>query len=140
MMEKLVPQLFSQKLELLGIDLKKSLWNVYSGILAYDVDDLSYEIISIGSGVKCLPDESIFQHPRSLVHDSHAEIICRRSFILFIYEQLILLKEKKLSHSQYLTYDSSKGLYVWNEKKKLILYSSQSPCNSVHIFFAKLHF
>lgn len=129
-MEKIIPELIRQRLKIFGISLEKEStpWTVYAAIATYNVETLSYNLIALGSGIKCLPDVITDEHPESLVHDSHAEIVCRRSFLIFVYEQLIKLYKGNDTENSYFYFDHELHKYIWKSENKLIFYSSQSPC------------
>ena len=129
-MEKIIPELIRQHLKIFGISLEKEStpWTVYAAIATYNVETLCYNLIAFGSGIKCLPDVITDEHPESLVHDSHAEIVCRRSFLIFLYEQLIKLYKSGDTENSYFYFDHELKKYVWKTENKLIFYSSQSPC------------
>jgi tRNA-specific adenosine deaminase 1 len=80
------------------------------------------DIISIGTGTKCLGGEKEERGINGcLLHDSHAEIIARRSLIKFFYEEIlhennsILIKQEK------------KKFYL-NKSIHLYLFVSYPPC------------
>lgn len=139
-MEKTIPELVKQHLKIFGISLEKepTPWTVYAAIVAYNTETLSNTLIAFGSGIKCLPDVIIDEHPESLVHDSHAEIVCRRSFLIFIYEQLIKLSKDNEKENSLFYFDHKLQKYRWKSENKLIFYSSQSPCKwKIFVFLFK---
>lgn len=123
-----IPELLKRKLLLLGIDLEKAPKTIYAAIFSYNSRNNEYELLCLGSGSKCLPDTSLSPDLQDcLVHDMHAEVVCRRSFISFIYNQIfdIIINHNS---SQYLLFDETQTKYSWNPELKLIFYTSQSPC------------
>ncbi|GBC06088.1 hypothetical protein RclHR1_06610011 [Rhizophagus clarus] len=67
-------------------------WTVLSGIIACHITDTgkySLTCISLGSGLKCLP-QSKLSKSGDLIHDSHAEVLARRGFVKFIMNELEL--------------------------------------------------
>jgi len=137
---KAVLKILKSKLTELGIDLKTTPWTVYSAIIAHNKTNNDFELISFGSGIKCLPDKLINGHQHNLVHDMHAEVLCRRAFISFVFQKLINILILKATEDKYLKLDQLSGKYNWNEELDLIFYTSQSPCkmflfqNSLLIF------
>lgn len=112
----------------LGVDLDVVDWSVYAAIFTYDTKNCEYELIALGSGTRCLPDEILTEELEDcLVHDMHAEVICRRSFISFVLHELIDIINNK-SPNRYLIYDDENDKYFWNPELELIFYTSQSPC------------
>lgn len=124
---------FKSKLTELGVDLVTSPWTVYSAIIAYNKVSFEFEIISFGSGIKCLPDKLIDGHTDNLVHDMHAEVLCRRAFISFIFQKLFDIIKNDSREDKYLKLDQLSNKYYWNEELDLIFYTSQSPCKMLFI-------
>ena len=108
-------------------------WTVLSGIvLKNNSDELS--VLSLCTGTKCLSGEELtniqFEERGSRLSDSHAEILARRAFIRYLYNQIdILLKNQ------------SSDVFLLNDKGKITmkngisfhLFSSQSPCGDCSI-------
>lgn len=60
-----------------------------------DDNDDSFQCIAIGGGSKCMPRSSVDKSPKEIIHDSHAEVLCRRSVIRwFLIECLLSLNEQ----------------------------------------------
>jgi hypothetical protein len=83
-----------------------------------------FEILSIGTGTKCLGGEKEERGTQGcLLHDSHAEVIARRSLIRFFYEEIhkennsILIKEDK-------------NKFYLNKSLRLYFFVSYSPCGA----------
>ncbi|CAO3642753.1 unnamed protein product [Cunninghamella echinulata] len=98
----------------------KAEWTILATIVSVYYDNTekknNIKIISMGTGLKCLPLSKIDQQGQ-LIHDSHAEVIAKRGFIKYL-----------------LHYPET--LFEYNEKRKLVprpgytfhMYISQSPC------------
>jgi tRNA-specific adenosine deaminase 1 len=136
-----VIRILKSKLKELGIDLNSSSpWTVYSAIIARNKTSSELELISFGSGIRCLPDKLIEGHRDSLVHDMHAEVLCRRAFNSFVFQNLTdILKNNVIDH-KYLKLDQSSGKYYWNEEQDLIFYTSQSPCKLLFLSKQSINF
>lgn len=53
-------------------------------------DDLSSaKVVALGSGTKCIDAE--YMNGEGAVHDTHAEIVARRSLLVYFYDQLKML-------------------------------------------------
>lgn len=117
-----------ETLSSLGVDLDVVGWSVYAAIFSFDTKACEYELISLGSGTRCLPDGIITdEFEDCLVHDMHAEVVCRRSFVSFILQKLIEIMNNNQSN-RYLLFDDKHDKYFWNPELELIFYTSQSPC------------
>lgn len=55
-------------------------------------------IVALGTGTKCVGYDML-RSDGSIVHDAHAEVVCRRSFLQFLYDQLGLAMEEYISSS-----------------------------------------
>lgn len=124
-----------RKLDQLKIDLSNSPWNIYAAIITCHKRTSEYELIALGSGIKCLPDEIISGCPDGLLHDSHAEVICRRSFMSFIYKQLLNLKNESCLNNEYLLFNEELNKHYWNPDLELLFYTSQSPCKKMWFIY-----
>ena len=68
----------------------------------------------------------------------HAEVLCRRAFISFVFKKLLDLSKDKSIEDSFLKFDQFSSKYYWNEELDLIFYTSQSPCKM--IFYATTNF
>lgn len=55
-------------------------------------DFSSATVVALGSGTKCIDAE--YMNAEGAVHDTHAEIVARRSLLVYFYDQLKLLYDK----------------------------------------------
>jgi hypothetical protein len=82
------------------------------------------DILSIGTGTKCLGGQKEERGIQGcLLHDSHAEVIARRSLIRFFYEEII-----KENNSILIKEDKNK--FYLNKTIRLYLFVSYSPCGA----------
>ncbi|EAR99143.2 tRNA-specific adenosine deaminase, putative (macronuclear) [Tetrahymena thermophila SB210] len=82
----------------------------------------TFEIISIANGTKSIGKKNMSELG-NLVNDSHAEILARRAFKKFLYDNLNNPKYFQIN-------DNNK--YV--QKFKVLFYTSQTPCGQASIF------
>ena len=108
--DELVGSLRSKLNELGGSDLFNS-WTVVAAIFAFDSKTKLLELISIGTGVKCISDKMIRAKSMELVHDMQAETICRRSFIIFLYKNIIKVFSNHNQKNNYISFDPSSQKY-----------------------------
>lgn len=57
------------------------------------------KVVAIGTGTKCFADNSKDKNG-IILHDMHAEVLARRSFVLFLYNQLLALVDSKFVTQQ----------------------------------------
>lgn len=108
-------------------------WTVLSGIVVKTTDGLS--LVALATGTKCLGNSEVIKSTReetgSRLNDSHAEVLARRAFIRYLYDQIDLT----LSGSESV-------IFSWNNENKIELnsrvsfhfFSSQTPCGDCSIF------
>lgn len=112
-------------------------WTVLSGIILKNTDGL-LSLVALATGTKCLGDLELTKGTRadqkkegSRLSDSHAEVLARRAFIRYLYEQIDLT----LSGSE-------SAIFSRNNENKIELnsgisfhfFSSQTPCGDCSIF------
>ncbi|OAD81342.1 hypothetical protein PHYBLDRAFT_69842 [Phycomyces blakesleeanus NRRL 1555(-)] len=109
----------------------KAEWTVLACILAVytsSKDDYSIQVISLGTGLKCLPYSKLCK-TGELVNDNHAEVICRRGFIKYALEQAEKLKSSEEVDSPF--YSSESG----GDASMSMLAEAQKP-ESLEAFMA----
>ena len=74
--------------------------------------------------MKCLPANRLPQHG-DVLHDSHAEIIARRGFLLWLYDEIARFKAGSSDYLQ-----KSGDLLELQPEYKLHVYVSTLPCKS----------
>ena len=80
----------------------------------------------MGTGTKCLGKEVKERGTNGcLLHDSHAEVIAKRSLQRLFYE-MILAKDRSLLDCL----DEEKNFYAWNESIELYFFVSYLPCGA----------
>ncbi|KAJ3021883.1 tRNA-specific adenosine deaminase 1 [Thoreauomyces humboldtii] len=109
-------------------------WTILAGIVKRteqvgSSEKATLECVALGSGLKCL-NPSQLPEDGGAVHDSHAEVICRRSFMRFMYAELE--KALALDTSSILERlpDKEGGAprYAVAPGVSFHLYVSQAPC------------
>lgn len=82
------------------------------------------EILSIGTGTKCLGGDKKERGTQGcLLHDSHAEVIARRSLLRLFYEEILNEKNSILIQN-----DNHK--YYLNKSIRLFMFISSPPCGT----------
>lgn len=96
---------------------------VLAGIVLTQGSDIkTAKVIAVTTGTKCISGEYISEHGLA-VNDSHAEIVARRCFIQFIYDQLELhLKPETAKESVFVKPTSNCSLYRLKDNIQFHLY------------------
>ena len=122
---KLVHNFFKEKLPKKGKPSKdKCEWTVISAFVLLKSD--GPEIVSIGTGTKCLGQNET--SPKGdLVHDSHAEVIAKRAFVLYLINQINLCQKGQNSVLE----KTPNGKFQL--KFPFVFYTSFPPCGDATI-------
>ncbi|KAK4515554.1 uncharacterized protein ATC70_010504 [Mucor velutinosus] len=103
---------------------KKAEWTVLASIVMIHCpsrDDYSIKVISLGTGLKCLPFSKLCK-TGDVLNDGHAETIARRGFIKYLLETYT-----KQDSSPFIKQDGGHQLEL-RPQYSLHMYVSQSPC------------
>jgi len=98
------------------------------------------QIITIATGTKCIGSDTFFSNTCGcFLHDSHAEVIARRSFQCYLLRWLGLIASNDiiddLIESNYCPFDvSNKTSIKLREDWRYFLYTSDSPCGSASVY------
>ena len=104
-------------------------WTVLSGIVAIDhlSVDKKLRLVSIGTGVKALPDATLERSHGRMVHDCHAEILALRGFNTVLLEHMNYMVTEQCGETD-LIERTTAGVCILKSKWKLALYISTLPC------------
>ncbi len=103
-------------------------WTVTSVIITTDDKFNFKKTVAFGCGIKCLADIDLKEHSDQLVHDCHAEILCRRAFNSFLMQELSKCKHLNFLGNEFIEFDATIKKWRINRSSKLIFYTSCSPC------------
>ncbi|XP_044257043.1 tRNA-specific adenosine deaminase 1 [Tribolium madens] len=103
---------------------KENEWTVLSCIVLEDSEKL--EVIALSTGTKCIGHDKMSKDG-DILNDSHAEVICRRAFLRFIYDSI-------LSQHDTFLYDPEKQIFTVKPNVKFHFFSTQVPCGDATIF------
>jgi tRNA-specific adenosine deaminase 1 len=109
-------------------------WTVLSGIILKNADD-SLCLVALATGTKCLGETELInatpEERGSRLSDSHAEVLARRAFIRYLYDQIDMI----LSGSRSVVFSrNSKNKIELNSNISFHFFSSQTPCGDCSIF------
>lgn len=102
-----------------------SQWTILSCIIEYNSLKDSLKVVSLGTGSKCL-GRTQMSTKGDKINDSHSEVIARRGFIRYIYEEI-------MNKSTFL-YDSEKNMFCKKDHISYHFFSTQTPCGDASIF------
>ncbi|XP_047984175.1 tRNA-specific adenosine deaminase 1 [Leguminivora glycinivorella] len=102
-------------------------WTVLSCIIQYDSRTEEFEVVSLGTGSKCI-GASKMSPSGDILNDSHAEVIARRGFLTYLYENIEQALDSKQSIFKF-----ENGLFELKHNINFIFYSSQLPCGDASI-------
>ncbi|XP_047528716.1 tRNA-specific adenosine deaminase 1 isoform X2 [Vanessa atalanta] len=102
-------------------------WTVLSCVVQYDKVSTTYDVVSLGTGSKCI-GASKMSPAGNILNDSHAETFARRGFLIYLYENIINTIENKQS-----IFHKEEEKFRLRENIEFIFYSSQMPCGDASI-------
>lgn len=104
----------------------KAEWTVLASIvMIHCPNDYEIQVISLGTGLKCLPFSKLAKTGEQL-NDCHAEVIARRGFIKYLLDQIASIKADKDFESPF--YYNENKVLVLKPEYSFHMYISQSPC------------
>ncbi|KAI9207050.1 adenosine deaminase/editase [Polychytrium aggregatum] len=83
----------------------------------------AYECVAVGTGLKCLGNSEL-SPDGDVLFDSHAEVVCRRHFLTYLYNEMNLC----LDSSSSVLRQSTPGRFKLAPGVEFHLYVSQAPC------------
>ncbi|XP_076239356.1 tRNA-specific adenosine deaminase 1-like [Calliopsis andreniformis] len=109
-------------------------WTVLSGIVLQKCN-CSLSLVALATGTKCLGEVDLINtklyEEGCRLSDSHAEVLARRAFLRYLYEQIDLLLSG--SKSDIFTMDDTKKIQLL-EGISFHFFTSQTPCGDCSIF------
>lgn len=81
---------------------KPNEWTILSCIVKHDLEADDLEVVALGTGSKCIGKGKMSQ-TGAILNDSHAEVICRRAFLRYLYEQIESQKLRDNVHYHFFT-------------------------------------
>lgn len=102
-------------------------WTILSCILKEDISKDHMEVVSLGTGTKCIGKNKMSTNG-DILNDSHAEIICRRAFLRYVYEELIS------TNNEIFYFDNQIVKYCLKEGIRFHFFTSHIPCGDAAIF------
>ncbi|XP_076765723.1 tRNA-specific adenosine deaminase 1-like [Xylocopa sonorina] len=109
-------------------------WTVLSGIVIKK-NDGSLSLVALATGTKCLGEIDLVNtelyEEGCRLNDSHAEVLARRAFLRYLYEQIDLLLSD--GRSDIFALDDTKKIKI-RDGVSFHFFTSQTPCGDCSIF------
>lgn len=128
-------QLVCEKYDQCGFKLHRpGEWTVLAGIIQVDEETKVNKVVSLGTGLKCLPLSAYSkgQLGHQLVRDMHAEVLARRGLVAYLCQEL---QQARDDSSLVIEKRSEDGLFGVRTGVRFVMYISQAPCGdaSMHL-------
>ena len=108
-------------------------WTVLAAFVAHFRKDDTLQVLSIGIGNKCIGVDAM-RSDGTVINDSHAEVIARRAFLLYIYDELRRLMAGERQEGILQQCGTIGGKYRLATDVTLHMYVSESPCGDASIY------
>lgn len=105
---------------------KENQWTVLSCIV--QEKNCKFDVVALGTGSKCIGSTKM--SPKGdILNDSHAEVVCRRAFLLYLYDQIDLALKRELS-----IFISDSCKFQLDKTIKFHFFTTMMPCGDASIF------
>ncbi|XP_026471962.1 tRNA-specific adenosine deaminase 1-like [Ctenocephalides felis] len=101
-------------------------WTVLSCVVEYNSIEDSLKLVSLGTGSKCL-GRTQMSCKGDKINDSHSEVLARRGFLRYVFDQII-------NKSEIFVYNSEKHIFCKKLNISYHFFSTQTPCGDASIF------
>ena len=105
--------------------------DVVAAFVLEDTKQQTLQIVSLGSGSKCIRGANLSDKGHAL-QDCHAEVVARRAFVGYLYEELSKLANQE--RGSIFERTEEKGLVRMKSRYKVHLYISKPPCGDATQF------
>ncbi|CAH1366445.1 unnamed protein product [Tenebrio molitor] len=104
---------------------KENEWTILSCIILEEIN--TFEVVALGTGSKCIGHDKMSQYG-DVLNDSHAEVVCRRAFMRYIYESILSQSSDKF------IFDTDTHTFKLKDSIKFHFFSTHVPCGDAAIF------
>ena len=112
---------------------KDTEWTVLSCLALVKAGEGEVSLVSLATGTKCLDGLTRRNSlAGTLLHDSHAEILARRGFLLWLLHQIELAQSDKSPYIQQA--GDGGGGFVLSAEYRVVMVSTSTPCGDASIF------
>lgn len=103
-------------------------WTVLSTIVKENITEKSLEVVALATGSKCIGKNSMSKNG-DILNDSHAEILCRRAFLRYLYWELQKTTENNAS-----IFEKINDCFCVKNTLRFHFFSTHAPCGDAAIF------
>lgn len=103
-------------------------WTVLSCILKYQSNTDNLEVVSLGTGTKCLGADAL-SSKGDILNDGHAEIMARRGFLKYIYSEMLQVN----GGVSIFDFDETAKTFRLQDNISFHFFTTHSPCGDASI-------
>lgn len=112
-------------------------WTTLAAIVLSSRDEkgnnTNHQVLCMTTGTKCLAEKQL-PSDGTLVHDSHAEVLARRCFIRYLFNEIIKLNQDDSYVSKILVRNTNNSMsFSMRLEHDLTLFISHTPCKKLFI-------
>lgn len=107
-------------------------WTVLSCIVKYEHATKDLNVVSLGTGTRCI-GRSLMSNLGDKLNDSHAEVMCRRGFLLYLYNEIIKCIESSDDTSIF-SFNNVKKKFEISTNISFHFVTTFAPCGDASIF------
>lgn len=106
-------------------------WTVFSCIVKYEHQTKDLEVVSLGTGTRCI-GRSLMSNLGDKLNDSHAEVMCRRGFLLYLYNEITKCIES--TETSIFSFNNVKKKFEILTNISFHFVTTFAPCGDASIF------
>lgn len=103
-------------------------WTLLSCFVQEEQCSNTLKVVALGTGSKCIGSHQL-PSTGDVLHDSHAEIVARRAFVLYLIYQV-----RKAAEGHNSIFEVKDGVYYLKSGILFHFYTSHTPCGDASIF------
>lgn len=109
--------------------------NVLAGIIqTINMDLDTAKVVVLSTGTKNIDADALYDENRSILPDTHAEVVSRRCLMFYFYEQLKVLVNPSTASRSIFKYSTYGPIIKLKENIRFHLYVSKGPCGDATTF------
>lgn len=115
-----------------GKPIREGEWTLLAGVVIENILTKNLHVASLATGTKCIPTSQLNSQGNQ-VADSHAEVLARRCFLRYLYQELLKVAGRQQS-SALIRQDCDEFYCKLRPELRLHFFTSQTPCGDASIF------